>query len=391
MNSDLNVVVNDSNAGKIVKNQSEFIFNYLPNCNTEHFVSLTMPVRDKSYVNTELHPIFEMHLPEGYLLSIIKKHFSKISNTDDFGLLHLLSASVHGRVGYESDETPLLEPLHLEDVLHPNKPKLFDELVQRFALNSPLSGVQPKVLARIEDKATLKLEDYIIKTWGSDYPELALNEYLCMFAVKEAGITVPEFYLSDDDQFFIMKRFDILTDGTRLGFEDLCVLQAKQRDDKYKGSYEQVAKSLQLFCSNHLKLNSLSQFFKIMVMNNLLQNGDAHLKNFGVLYSDINHIQIAPAYDIVNTTVYIQSDIPALTLLGSKRWHSKDNLIRFAIESCSLSKKQALALYKECLLGIEKMLQEINQRLAIETEPDKVKILIKLQELSCSALQEKTK
>jgi serine/threonine-protein kinase HipA len=162
-----------------------------------------MPVRDKSYVNPELHPIFEMHLPEGYLLSIIKKHFAKITDTDDFGLLTLLSASIRGRVQYESKEMSSLVPLHLEDVLHPSNPKLFDELVQKFALNSPLSGVQPKVLARIENKATLKLEDYIIKTWGNDYPELALNEYLCMQAVKNAGITVPEFYLSDDDQFLL--------------------------------------------------------------------------------------------------------------------------------------------------------------------------------------------
>ena len=43
-----------------------------------------------------------------------------------------------------------------------------------------LSGVQPKVLANIEDKATLKCNDYIIKSWGYEYPQLALNEYYCM-------------------------------------------------------------------------------------------------------------------------------------------------------------------------------------------------------------------
>jgi len=346
-----------------------------------------MPVREKSYVNTQLHPIFEMHLPEGYLLSIIKKHFAKITDTEDFGLLRLLSGSIQGHVEYKSTESPSSVPFHLEDLLHPNTPQLFDELVRRFALNSALSGVQPKVLAKVEDKASLKLEDYIVKTWGNDYPQLALNEYLCMFAVKKAGILVPEFYLSDDDQFFIMKRFDIQDDGTPLGFEDMCVLQAKQRDDKYKGSYEQVAKSLRLFSSSHLRLKSLTQLYKMIVMNNLLQNGDAHLKNFGVYYLNINQIEIAPAYDVVSTTAYIKNDIPALTLFGSKRWYAKDKLIRFGIDSCSLSNKQALEHFEECLMGIKALLLKVNQRLSSECEPDKVKILMHLKEIAVKALR----
>ena len=49
---------------------------------------------------------------------------------------------------------------------------LFDELLDRFALNSALSGVQPKVLATVENKATLKIDDYIVKSWGDEYKEI---------------------------------------------------------------------------------------------------------------------------------------------------------------------------------------------------------------------------
>ena len=56
--------------------------------------------------------------------------------------------------------------LTLEDLLHPKQEDLFSELISRFALVSPLSGVQPKVLAQVENKATLKLDDYIVKAWG---------------------------------------------------------------------------------------------------------------------------------------------------------------------------------------------------------------------------------
>lgn len=384
MPSDLQVVVCGQVVAKLSYADAEYVLNYEVNHRekSDLFVSLTMPVRVKSYVSYLLHPIFEMHLPEGYLLSIIKKHFTKLVDTDDFGLLHLLSPNIRGRLEYVSSNMPNIKPLHLEDLLTPRHPNLFEELVSKFALNTPLSGVQPKVLAKVVNKATLKVEDYIVKAWGDEYPELALNEFLCMQAVKHAGITVPEFYLSSDDKLFIMKRFDLRDDDLVLGFEDMCVLQAKQREDKYTGSYEQVAKTLNLFASPALRFQSLEQFFKIIVMNTLLQNGDAHLKNFGVLYEDIHSIQLAPAYDIVSTTVYIKSDIPALTLFGSRRWHVKERLIQFGMNACFLNKKQASALYQECLTGMKMLNDLVTQRLMLEEGGKKKRVLSHLKQLA---------
>lgn len=62
----------------------------------------------------------------------------------------------------------------------------------------------------------------------------------------------------------------------------------------------------------------------MIVINFLLKNGDAHLKNFGLLYDDINNIRLVPAFDVVTTTLYIKSDIPALHLLGSKNGGKKN-------------------------------------------------------------------
>ncbi len=84
--TNLAVFVDSQLTGELVKTSSEFVFNYSIK-DAQSFVSLTMPVRAKSYVHTVIHPVFEMHLPEGYLLSIIKKHFAKLTATDDFGLL----------------------------------------------------------------------------------------------------------------------------------------------------------------------------------------------------------------------------------------------------------------------------------------------------------------
>jgi serine/threonine-protein kinase HipA len=374
----IGVQVADAVVGELIKEDDLFIYRYNtqdPSC----YISLTMQVRERDFIHPALHPIFEMHLPEGYLLSVIKKHFSKIVKIDDFSLLQLMAPSIRGRVTYQSAHNDHDDQLNLDSLLHTDDTNLFDELVRRFALRSPLSGVQPKVLATIRDKATLSLEQYIIKSWGEEYPHLGLNEYYCMRVVQQAGIRVPEFYLSDDHRLFIMKRFDVLEDGSALGFEDMCVLQAKQREDKYEGSYESIAKTIKMFVSAHHKTRALQDFFKMVVINNLLQNGDAHLKNFGLIYRDIDDIQLAPAYDVVCTTLYIQNDIPALHLLGSKKWWAKKFLLRFGVESCDLSPSKAAHLYEVCVEAVKKVIKEIDDQLHKENDQGATEMLGRLK------------
>ena len=223
--------------------------------------------------------------------------------------------------------------------------------------------------------------DYIVKSWGEDYPNLALNEYYCMQIIKKANIEVPEFYLSDDYKLFIMKRFDLGADGTFLGFEDMCVLQAKQRDDKYDGSYEAIAKTIKIFTSAKHKKNALRQFFKMIVINNFVQNGDAHLKNYGLLYEGIHNVKLAPSYDVVSTTMYIKNDIPALHLLGSKKWWSRKFLIRFANETCDLSIKESNVLYDECLVALQDVIDEIKIKIKTENNEDVCEFLWELIEI----------
>lgn len=382
----LSVWVAGQAAGELFSEQDKFVFRYTPDATVQSFVSLTMPVRSRDYSHSALPPLFEMHLPEGYLLSVLQRHFAKLSGADDLSLLKLLAPSVRGRIHYQVN-TEAAQPLVLTDLLSPAV-GLFDELVVRFALHSPVSGVQPKVLAQIQDKATLHMEDYIVKAWGPDYPQLALNEYWCMRVLKAADIAVPEFYLSDDSALFIMKRFDLTSTGQWLGFEDMCVLAAKGRKQKYEGSYEQLAKTITRFVSPQHKTAALQQFFKMLVLNNHLQNGDAHLKNFGLLYEDIHNIWLAPAFDVVSTTAYIKNDVSALTLMGSRKWWSRKHLLTFGVQHCGLTQAQANALYDECEQAMQRIAAEIQQALTTEVMADKQQILVHL--LACLTPSEPT-
>jgi len=367
MRNSLSVKVDEKKVGTLVYENDEYIYDY-EDAQRDDYISLTMMVRSKSYVNRKLHPLFEMHLPEGYLLSVIKKHFSKLTRTDDFGLLKLMSPYIKGRVNYESVSDSEQEILTLDELVHPRSTELFDELVNKFALTSSLSGVQPKVLAKVQDKATLATEEYIVKSWGDEYPQLALNEYFCMRMVKAANIDTPEFYISDDHRLFIMKRFDRKEDGSYIGFEDMCVLQAKQRDDKYEGSYESIVKSIKTFVSSVERKRALEQFFKMMVINHFVKNGDGHLKNYGLIYSDLGNIRLAPAYDVVSTVVYIEHDILALNFMGSKKWWEKAFLLKFATEVCGLTAKESLVLYEECLNALGEIILEVEEKAAVEND-----------------------
>ena len=328
-----------------------YVFAYDSGVDNDAQESLTMPVRLESWVSRELHPIFQMNLPEGALLEAIRRAIAKVIGEDDLSILRVTGGNQVGRNRFAllGDDSPQISetPESLEELLaYPDTTELFHELVARYALRSGVSGVQPKVLLDASYRGTLTSTGYIVKSWGSDYPCLAANEYFCMTAVKRAGLPTPEFFLSDNGGLFIMRRFDITPDGAGIGFEDMCSLQALGTAQKYSSSYERIAKSISNFVSGNRLMAAREQFFSTLVLSVMLRNGDAHLKNFGVLYDAPQEIvEFAPVYDVVNTTAYIAKDVPALTLAGTKKWWPRKMLEQFAVAHLSLPKGAVAATF----------------------------------------------
>lgn len=322
--------------------RKKHVFGYAPQARDA--VSLTMPIRLESWAHHELHPIFQMNLPEGDLLEAIRRALAKILGDDDLSLLLATGGNQIGRNRFSRDNEDCPEAgsamESLEDLLtYPDTRELFHELVNRYAMRSGVSGVQPKVLLDATQRGTLSSAGYIVKTWGSAYPQLAANEYFCMTAARAAGLKVPEFYLADNGGLFVMKRFDRTDTGQDLGFEDMCSLQGLGTAQKYRSSYERVARSLKSYVSGEQLPEARQQFFATLVLSSMVRNGDAHLKNFGVLYgSPRDRVVLAPVYDIVTTTAYIKNDVPALTLEGTKKWWARKTLERFAGSHLSMPK-----------------------------------------------------
>ena len=345
----MQVYVNQTKTGTLSK-EEKYIFNY--NAQAKDIVSLTMPIRSESWSSQELHPIFQMNMPEGALREAIKNHFAKIEKMDDMGLLKLIGPYVLGRVKFESLATPV-EELKLDDILSSAKENLFEELMERFAIRSGVSGVQPKLLLTAQNKTTMHFEHYIVKSWQAEYPQLALNEYFCMRAIQHAGIETPEFYLSDNLSLFVMKRFDITDDGKYLGFEDMCVLTGRGTEDKYESSYEEVVRVIKDVVAPPYRKKAIKSLFTALIMNHFLRNGDGHLKNYGVLYdNDYSDARLAPIYDVITTTCYIKKDIPALRMSDAKLWWKEKTYKTFAKLSCGLTNKEYEEIVDSCMQAI---------------------------------------
>jgi serine/threonine-protein kinase HipA len=340
----LAVWVANSRAGLLGRESSQrHVFAYDPSAPDAAQVSLTMPVRLESWVSRELHPVFQMNLPEGALLEAIRRAVAKLAGEDDLTILRVTGGNQIGRNRFSpvGDEAPNLPPSpeSLQELLtYPDTTGLFHELMERYSLRSGISGVQPKVLLDATDRATLTTTGYIVKSWGSDYPQLAANEFFCLSAAQRAGLPVPEFHLAENGGLFVMKRFDLVSEGVSLGFEDMCSLQGVGTSQKYAGSYERVARSIRDFVSAEYQLRAREQYFAMLLLSVVVRNGDAHLKNFGVLYDSARGaVRMAPVYDVVTTAAYIRKDVPALSLAGTKKWWPRKTLEQFAVAHLSLS------------------------------------------------------
>lgn len=347
----LKVSTPEGSSGRVLTSAEDFIFRYDEDALPNMAISLTMPVRPDEFRRRDLHPIFQMNLPEGYVLEQLRNRLAKTVNVDPMLLLALSgSSSPIGRVQVHSETVDALlgeqtfAGEKLEEILTwDGTEDIFADLLDRYILRAGISGVQPKVLVpeqqESQPRITSKTSDLIIKSGRDEFPGLAINEFLCMSIAKEAGIPVPDFFLSDNTKLFVMRRFDRDDQLNPIGFEDMAALMGLSADQKYSKSYAAIAKAIRLFCPvQHLR-SSLDQLFDSVALSCIVGNGDAHLKNFGLLYSEPTQrdARLAPAYDIVNTTAYIPEDVLALDLAGNKSmFASRQGLLEFA-QTCEVT------------------------------------------------------
>jgi len=149
------------------------------------------------------------------------------------------------------------------------------------------------------------------------------------------------------------ERFDLKPDGSYLGVEDFCVLEARRAHGRYDGSYEGIERRIADFVSTPARVHAREQFALMVAFSCAIENGDAHLKNFAVTYDHPEgEVRLAPAYDIVSTTPYIPHDTLALTLDNSKAFPEREQLVKFIRGVTSKSHRAALEMLEHIAYGV---------------------------------------
>lgn len=350
----------------LLSHESQYTFTYAPQITTPGNdiqptetvpCSLTMKKRAESYTRNNLHPVFEMNLPEGFLRRYIADRLIRHTKINDMLFLALQGDRGIGHLSYQCEiDFGSASPMSFDDLLStPKDEGLFDYLLDRYGLTHSLSGMQPKLLVNT-DRSTLNYPNCIVKTGDDEFPDLAINEYVCMQLAKAAGIEVPDHYLSDDRSLFVIDRFD-LSESCKLAFEDFCSLMGKQGADRYNSSYESAAKVFQLY---NVPAKDLEKYFSLVVFNACIGNGDAHLKNFGLLYtpSDENPVpRLSPAYDLTCTLYYEHlNHTMALKINKENKFPNTTELMRFGK---SIGIRSSRRIIEQIIDGVQKRLFEI--------------------------------
>ncbi|MBP5488781.1 MAG: HipA domain-containing protein [Bacteroidales bacterium] len=187
-----------------------------------------------------------------------------------------------------------------------------------------VSGVQEKFPAVIDGgKIRLAMEGerstHILKPapWDETIAtrrHIPANEHLTMqiashiYGIQTAhnGLCVS----SDGQLVYITRRFDILPNGTKAEMEDFASVcgRNEQTDGvhfKYSGTYEDIAAGIRRYVPGWMV--DMERFFDLVLFNYIYGNGDDHLKNFSLIRQGEDY-RLAPAYDLLNTSLHVNGD-----------------------------------------------------------------------------------
>lgn len=200
-------------------------------------------------------------------------------------------------------------------------------------LKFSLAGVGLKFsMLQAQDRLVLPasgtLGDWIVKMPERSFPAVPSNEAAMMSLAGSAGIDVPEHRLVHRDELaalpdhiwpanetlaYAVRRFD-RSNGSRIHIEDFAQIRSKYPVEKYEGTFETVA----ALCYRGEDIWSLQEWARRVAFNIAIGNGDAHLKNWSLIYPDGRRPKLSPVYDLVSTVEHLPGDDAGLKFTGTK-------------------------------------------------------------------------
>ena len=294
-------------------------------------LSQSLPLRKGRFKRNECRGFFAGILPEESKREIIARNLG-ISARNDYAMLEQIGGECAGAVTFIPTGEALPErnygyrPLSSQELTAilkelPKRPLLAGEDGIRLSL----AGAQDKVAVRIEgNEISLPLggapSTHILKPAVERFGGVVFNEAFCMNLAAVAGLPAAkvETRIVEDIEYLLVERYDRVhqnnaegaTTLDRLHQEDFCQAQGIVSEMKYQReggpSLKQCFALLRDVSS--APVIDLSRLLDAVIYNYLVDNNDAHGKNFSLLYHGVGtanqEIRLAPLYDVVSTTYY---------------------------------------------------------------------------------------
>ena len=320
----LEVYLNGRKAGRLVDDNGKMSFAYIREyleTDGREPISFSIPLRAEAFAHGEIEAFLSNLLPDDIIRTRIAD-ILQIPRENTFALLKAIGGDCAGAVSFLSEGTSpeTSDKGEYRELSDKEAGRILDNLQKRpldvgeegFRISG--AGAQDKLIACMKDGQVLlplngTPSTHIIKPAMPDYPDSVENEW---FAMRLAGacrlsVAACDIAVIDGKRCYVCERYDRESiDGKvrRLHQEDFC--QMLKVDPKRK--YESVGgpglkESFALLRALQLPASDTVEFLNRILFNFIVGNGDAHAKNFSVLYRD-GVPRLSPAYDVMSTAIY---------------------------------------------------------------------------------------
>lgn len=311
-------------------------------------ISISLPLQEEAFSPEQTKNYFEGLLPEGFTRRSVAQQM-RVDENDYLSILHGLGRECLGAVcisGEEEMPEASYERISGEQVraLAAEGAAKSAELVMKSHLS--LAGASGKVglYFNKEDgnwylpKGTAP-STHIVKQSHIRLSGIVANEQLSLRAAFHCGIEIPDSFIintgdgKEDEVLFATQRYDryfetnpaiiqSLARPSRLHQEDFAQAMGIPATDKYEKEDSAYLADMFAILRKHASnpVEDQLKLWDMLVFDYLIGNTDAHIKNFSLLYGDdLRSVRLAPAYDIISTSIYPQSTREMSLSIGGRR------------------------------------------------------------------------
>lgn len=320
----LDVYLNDCKAGRLDDENGSLSFSYcaeyLSSGNREP-LSHALPLRSEPYSHREVEPVLSNLLPDDIIRTRLGE-ILRIPRDNTFAFLKAIGGDCAGAVAFfpighmpgsdAGGEFRELSDNEAGAVLDNLEKRPLDIGEEGFRISG--AGAQDKLIACVRDGCVLlplngTPSTHIIKTEIRNYPGSVENEWYAMSLAEACGLSVAasEIATIGGKRRFISTRYDrTMSEGRvkRLHQEDFCQMLGIDPKRKYEALGDPgIVASVHLLRELSISAADMLEFIDRIIFNFLVGNGDAHGKNFSILYRG-GVAALAPMYDVMSTTIY---------------------------------------------------------------------------------------